>query len=76
MSRSGNLTFTFNRPFVVPKLFKDAVIEEKRSLADDQLKATDFLEIFVLSSVFDEESSATRVNDYYFTRFTDMAFDV
>ena len=76
MSKSGNLTMVFNRPFEVPELFIDSIISQQRNLDEDMLKASDFMELFVLSSVHDDESSAMRIDDYHLTRFTEMAFDI
>ena len=67
---------SFNRPFIVPKMFTDAVVDVRRNLDDDTLKASDIIEIFVISPIYDDDSAATKINDYHLTRFTDLAFDI
>ena len=76
MSKSGNLTMTFNRPFVVPEVFKDAVVDVRRNLGEETMKASDFIEIFVNSPINEDEDDAMKIDDYHLTRFTDMAFDI
>ena len=67
---------TFNRPFVVPEVFKDAVVDVRRNLGEETMKASDFIEIFVNSPINEDEDDAMKIDDYHLTRFTDMAFDI
>ena len=76
MSKSGNLTLAFNRPFEVPEVYKDAVVDVHRNLGEQVMEASDFIEIFVNSPINEEDAEAMNIDDYYLTRFTDMAFDI
>ena len=67
---------TFNRPYLVPEIFKDAIVDLRRSIAEERLKASDFIEIFINSSVEEEDGEGMRINDYHLTRFTEMAIDI
>ena len=67
---------TFNRPYIVPEIFKDAIVDLKRNLGDESLKASDFIEIFVNSPISVDDVEGAKINDYHLTRFTDMAIDI
>ena len=77
MFKDGNLTMMFSSPVIVPKLFKDAVVDsQQRKLARNEFSFHDIVELFVISTFHEEGSDATEIEDYQLTRFTERAFDI
>lgn len=76
MSIDGNLTMSFDRPIVVPQIFLDMVVDSRRSLDSEEFSFHDLVELYVISSIHEEGSEATVIEDYHLTRFTETAFDI
>ena len=55
MSKDGNLTVLFDRSIVIPEVFKNLVVDNKRrSLAENDFTFHDVVEIFVISTFHDD----------------------
>ena len=76
MFKDGNLTITFNRPVVIPTIFDEAVKSGRSLRAERAFRTQDVIDLYVKSSIYDPDSEAIRIDDYYLTRINEKALDI